>query len=69
MTTTLLSLIATTIIVDIMWFEFAFAIAALIQFVAIDLTTDLMSFEFDFVTATLTQAQFNPINPLELYVF
>jgi hypothetical protein len=52
-----------------MWFEFAFAIVALIQFVIIDLTTYLMSFEFDFVTATLTQAQFNPINPLELYVF
>jgi hypothetical protein len=38
----LLSLVAIVVTSDLMWFEFACIVAALIQFIAIDLITDLM---------------------------
>ncbi len=42
MTATLLSLVATIIIVDLMWFDFDPIVVAMIQLVTIDLTINMM---------------------------
>jgi hypothetical protein len=42
MIATMLSFVATTIIVDMMWFDFGPIVATLIQLLTIDLTIDMM---------------------------